>query len=219
MDAERAAEQLLTIRQLMERSALYRRALAPAMLLSGSLGVAAAALGCFGAGSAGPLSELGSPKGYFILWSGVACTAAVCALAIMRTQAWRAGELFWTPPAVRVAKAAAPPWIAAVGLLVAIGLSLQQTIEGGFRLVAASAPLWAVGHGLALHAAGFHTLRGVRLMGLAFVASGLAAALVASGKSGPETVFWSHMLMGVFFGIGHLGAGLFLRWDESRSVA
>ena len=43
MQPDRAAEHLEVIRTLMERSAVYRRALAPVMTLAGVLGTAAAA--------------------------------------------------------------------------------------------------------------------------------------------------------------------------------
>ena len=45
MDNHWAAEHLQTIRTLMERSALYRRALAPIMTFAGAVGTAAAASG------------------------------------------------------------------------------------------------------------------------------------------------------------------------------
>jgi len=43
MDTNWAAENLQVIRTLMERSTLYRRALAPVMLVSGLIGTSAAA--------------------------------------------------------------------------------------------------------------------------------------------------------------------------------
>ncbi len=46
MEPKWAEENLQTIRTLMERSAVYRRALAPIMLFAGLLGVTAAATGC-----------------------------------------------------------------------------------------------------------------------------------------------------------------------------
>ena len=45
MESNWAAEQLQTIRTLMERSAVYRRALAPIMLFVGFAGVLTAAVG------------------------------------------------------------------------------------------------------------------------------------------------------------------------------
>jgi len=45
MDSKWAEENLQTIRTLMERSAVYRRALAPIMLCAGTVGIIAAAAG------------------------------------------------------------------------------------------------------------------------------------------------------------------------------
>ena len=45
METNQVSEHLQVIRTLMERSALYRRELAPVMLSTGTLGVAAAAIG------------------------------------------------------------------------------------------------------------------------------------------------------------------------------
>jgi len=45
MESNWAAEHLQVIRTLMERSALYRRALAPIMIFNGVVGLAAAGLG------------------------------------------------------------------------------------------------------------------------------------------------------------------------------
>ena len=45
MQSDLATEHLQVIRILMERSILYRRALAPMMLLAGALGTAAAVVG------------------------------------------------------------------------------------------------------------------------------------------------------------------------------
>ena len=45
MDTSWAAENLQTIRTLMERSALYRRALAPIMTYNGVVGCVAAVIG------------------------------------------------------------------------------------------------------------------------------------------------------------------------------
>ena len=64
MKPEWAEENLQTIRTLMERSAVYRRALAPIMLFAGVSGVAAAA--------AGLLFHLDSLRAFGALWLGPA---------------------------------------------------------------------------------------------------------------------------------------------------
>src|SRR5207244_12763404 len=60
METNWATEHLQVIRTLMERSAVYRRALAPVMVLTGVLGLAAAL--------AGSLATLDSPRGFAVDW-------------------------------------------------------------------------------------------------------------------------------------------------------
>src|ERR1044071_3225647 len=108
MNANWAEENLQTIRTLMERSALYRRALAPIMLFAGAVGVLAA--------SAGILLGLSSPNAFSYLWPDAAIFVFVGAILISRRQAFKAKEFFWSPPAKRVVQAMMPSWL--VGLIV-----------------------------------------------------------------------------------------------------
>ena len=68
MDTNWAAEHLQVIRTLMERSALYRRALAPVMIFNGVLGLAGGALGW--------ALQIGSVPGFVGCWAGVALLGA-----------------------------------------------------------------------------------------------------------------------------------------------
>src|ERR1700691_245009 len=74
-----AEENLQTIRTLMERSALYRRALAPIMLLAGALGMAAAVTGL--------VFHLNTIRSFEAIWLGTAVIAVAGALMIARRQA------------------------------------------------------------------------------------------------------------------------------------
>ncbi len=101
MESNWAAENLQTIRTLMERSALYRHALAPIMLFAGVIGVLATAIGFDSASGFAP-----------ILWralvgSGDGTIAG--AFFIIRRQALKNNEPFWSPPTRRVAMALVPP--------------------------------------------------------------------------------------------------------------
>jgi hypothetical protein len=206
-DAE-AAQQLQTIRTLMERAALYRRALGPVLLVAGLLGVAAALVGW--------LLPVQSGNGFVGLWISVACIAIASSLIIIRRQSLQAAEAFWTPPTRRVATAMVPPLFA--GLAMTLPLSLAHADSGVLAL--ALPPVWVICYGLALHAAGFFTLRGIRWLGYAFVVFGAllcaAAALVTGFK---PSLRHAHLVMGVAFGIGHLAAGLWLRLQERNSAA
>jgi hypothetical protein len=90
MNEVEAAAQLQSIRALMERAALYRRALAPTLLTMGALGCAAALVGWMRPGQSGAAFA-----GY---WLGVAFVAVTAGALLMRRQALRAAEPFWTSP-------------------------------------------------------------------------------------------------------------------------
>src|SRR5580704_17346270 len=108
MESNWAEENLQTIRTLMERSAIYRRALAPIMIFAGLLGVAAAAIGlCF---------HLDSMRAFGALWLGTAVVVVAGAFLISRRQAIKDKENFWSPPTRRVGQALLPPLFAGMFL-------------------------------------------------------------------------------------------------------
>ena len=111
MDSNWASDHLQTIRTLMERSAIYRRALAPVMLSAGIIGVAAACVSCF--------KPIHSNRGFAIFWMSVGIAAVAIAYLLVRRQALREHETFWSPPTRRVTEALFPPLVAgcAIGIL------------------------------------------------------------------------------------------------------
>src|SRR5204863_2383651 len=104
METNWAAEHLQVIRTLMERSAVYRRALAPVMALTGVLGLAAAL--------AGFLGKIESLRAFTVYWLIVGLAAAAGALVLVRRQALKEGEPLWSPPTRRVTQALLPPSVA-----------------------------------------------------------------------------------------------------------
>src|ERR1041385_9268427 len=88
-----AAEHLLVIRTLMERSAIYRRALAPIALLLGLLGVLASLIGF--------LLPLQSPRLFVGYWSGVGLIGLCAAYVMARRPALKVAEPFWSAPTRR----------------------------------------------------------------------------------------------------------------------
>src|SRR5436190_19074054 len=78
METNWATEHLQVIRTLMERSAVYRRALAPIMALTGVLGIAAAL--------AGWLAKIDSPRAFAIYWLLVSLAAVAGAFILVRKQ-------------------------------------------------------------------------------------------------------------------------------------
>jgi hypothetical protein len=218
MENNWAAEQLHTIRTLMERSALYRRALAPIMIFAGLLGIAAS--------GAGLLLKIRNEAAFIGYWMGVAAVGAAGALLLVRRQALKSGEPFWSPPARHAAQSMLPPLTAGLLLgILAFAVCSQSQVAGP---VAGGRPdagalfwlpaVWAVFYGCGLHGAGFFTLRGLRLLGWLFVAAGnaiLFGALLAHLERLPEFTWQtSHYLMGGLFGLTHLAYGAGLRLTE-----
>lgn len=208
MNDAAARGHLQTIRTLMERTALYRRALAPTMGVAGCLGLLAAATGYF------LVPE--TPGGFLTLWLPAALINLAVAFLLIRRQAVRAAEPFWTPPTRRVALAALPA--AFVGAAATWPLAW---LHGGDHAVALALPAaWLICHGLALHAAGFFMPRGIRWFGWGFVLVGTAAgALVFLLPHRLISVRHAHLLMGATFGLGHLAYGVYLRVTGRDSVA
>src|SRR5207249_1433024 len=108
MESNWAAEHLQVIRTLMERSALYRRALAPIMSFNGVLGTAAALLGCGW--------RIDAPRPFILYWAGVAILAMAGSFFLVRRQALKESEPFWSPPTRRITQAMLPPLVA--GLII-----------------------------------------------------------------------------------------------------
>jgi len=203
METDWAAEQLQTIRTLMERSAVYRRALGPIMLFAGTLGTLSAI--------AGLVFHLETMRAFLALWFLTAGIVVAGAFVIARRQALKDNEPFWSPPTRRVAQALAPPLTAGLILgtvLVKVGLSNALVVTF----------IWLLFYGCALNAAGFFMPRGMRLFGWLYI--GLACASLLTLALTADTVEISaHWLMGFFFGIMHLGYGAYLMLTEKRKQA
>lgn len=215
MDDMVAAENLRVIRTLMERSALYRRALAPVSLTTGGLGLVAGAVGWF--------LGLGSVDGFVGFWMATAVLVSAVSLLIVRRQALGDREAFWSPPTRRVAEAILPPLVAGL-VLGLLALSPGKSgLTGSLSDLAWWLPsIWMVLYGCAIHAAGFFVPRGMRRLGWIFVATGcILPALIHlgpfSGKALPLT--GAHLVMAATFGGFHLAYGLYLAITETRNPA
>lgn len=201
MESNWAEENLQVIRTLMERSALYRRALAPMMLTAGVVGLVA--------GVAAWVLKIDSPTGAVGYWLVVAALCLLGAARIVRHQARKAGEPFWTLPTRKVGQAIALPFI--------LGGWLGMPFVGlGFHVLIS---LWSAIYGIALFAAGFFVSKGVRKLGLAFFVAGclllIFPRVVGDALSGVD----SHLLMGALFGGLHLVSGCYLYFTEEKDEA
>jgi len=157
MKPDWAEENLQTIRTLMERSAVYRRALAPIMFFAGLVGLATMGMGMF--------FHMNSAREFCGLWLGAAVVAVASALLIARRQALKDKEVFWSPPTRRVAQAILPPLLAGMCL----GAFPVFTDTGGLTF---ASTLWVLFYGCALHAAGFFMSRGIKVFGWLFITGG-----------------------------------------------
>jgi len=204
MESNWAVEHLQTIRTLMERTALYRRALAPIMIFNGAVGLTG--------GLVGWQLGLGSPRAFILLWTGLAAAALAGSFLLVRRQALKAAEPFWSPPTRRVAQALVAPFT--VGAVVSLILASRFDNPGTeIPLVATTVWLWLYGCGLS--AAGFFMPRGIKLLGALFIAAGclLAALLVLNINLGVHS---PHGMMAFGFGGLHLAYGVYLYFTEPR---
>jgi hypothetical protein len=205
MEHHAAAEHLQVIRTLMERSAVYRRTLAPIMLYVGCAGVAA--------GAAGLALGIEGGRPFGAWWLGAALVALAGAFAIARRQAMHDGEPFWSPPTLRVVQAILPPL--AAGLVLSLAMLASPAPDAFWQFVLPNALLY----GCAAHAAGFFMPRGMKLFGWMVIA---LAGLTATGMAllGLQAdVRVGHLMMGTLFGLVHLAYGGYLYATEPRKSA
>ena len=209
METNWAAEHLQVIRTLMERSAVYRRALAPVMTFNGAVGTAAALAGCG--------LNISSLRSFILFWACVGALALAGSFLLVRRQALKESEPFWSPPTRRITQAMLPALVAGfiVGAVVWTHVvsapeSLDNTLLMLWLVLS-----WVVLYGCAFHAAGFFMPRGMRIFGWAFILGG--CGLLAVGI--PHWISWfqySHGIMGFFFGALHLAYGVYLYFTEPR---
>ncbi len=200
-----ASENLHVIRTLMERSALYRRALAPVSLATGALGLAG--------GATGWLLGLDTARGFAWFWMAMALAGLGISLLIMRRQALGAAETFWSPPARRIAQAMMPPLFAGFVAGLVIVLPAWRDPLHGWWLPGA----WMMLFGIASHAAGFFMPRGMKTFGWLFALLGAALFLYVGSRgqnAGLPSLRLAHLVMGAAFGGLHLAYGLYLAATE-----
>lgn len=202
METNLASEHLQTIRTLMERSALYRRALAPVMMVSGIVGIAAVVVTRFVA--------IESSRQFALYWLAVSIVAIALAFVFVRKQALKDSEPFWSVPTKRVTEALLPAFF------VGFSAGVYHVVKDPIDTVSWLAMGWIIVYGCAIHAAGFFMQNRMRLFGWIFILGG-CALLFASGQAvSLRTVQAAHYLMGGFFGALHLACGIYLYFTEKR---
>ncbi|HLH57389.1 MAG TPA: hypothetical protein VKY92_27670 [Verrucomicrobiae bacterium] len=204
MESNWAADHLQVIRTLMERSALYRRALAPIMTYNGVIGVAA--------GLGGWAAKIDTNRGFVAYWSCVGLAALGGSFFLVRRQALKEAEPFWSPPTRRVAQALMPALFAGsiAGLLTLLCPSWD------FLPVGSLPAFWMLIYGCALTAAGFFMHRGMKLLGWLFILAGCTVMAIHCPALTNIPAINGHCLMGAIFGGLHLAYGVYLYFTEQR---
>ena len=204
MDKNSASENLQVIRTLMERSALYRRALAPIMCYCGALGLLCGVIGWKGG--------VRTDRAFIIFWSSVAVVALIGAFLLVRRQALKDAEPFWSPPTRRVANALMPALFIGMLTNVLVGYSSRGgSVINQLLLVA----FWMWFYGCAIHAAGFFMQRGIRLLGWIFIIFGTILVICFMNALRFEHIY-PNLVMGFGFGGLHLAYGAYLYFTEKR---
>ena len=207
MDSNWAAEHLQVIRTLMDRTGVYRRALAPLMLTVGMLGSLAGVLGWSRGWDA--------PRSFALFWLLVCGVCVLISFLLARRQALRDSEPFWSPPTRRVAQALLPPFVAGFTTVVAMFLPRWGDSTQAWWLPA----IWMILFGCASHAAGFFMPRGIRLFGWLFILAGSGLLVGLSLMDSLPSLRWGHAIMGGSFGGMHLAYGVYLYITERSKNA
>jgi len=205
METNWASDHLHTIRTLMERSALYRRALAPVMMVSGCIGLAAAVVSRF--------VSIQTNRAFSLFWLAVSLVAMAAALLLVRRQALKESEPFWSLPTKRVTQALLPAFF--VGFSAGVFHAFRDPPTGAWLLALG----WIVIYGCALHAAGFFMRNRMKLFGWIFIIGGCGLLFVSSHWPVLRTTEAAHYVMGVFFGALHLACGVYLYSAEKQRTA
>ena len=205
MDTNLASDHLQTIRTLMERSALYRRALAPIMIVSGSIGLGAAVIPHF--------VRIESNRSFSLFWLAVSLVTIATSFFLVRRQALKDSEPFWSLPTKRVTEALLPAFL--VGFSAGAYHILGNPPATAWLLALG----WIIVYGCAIHAAGFFMQNRMKLFGWFFIVGGCGMLFASASIPSLRTVQSAHLLMGMFFGVLHLACGIYLYFTEKRRTA
>jgi hypothetical protein len=187
--ADDALESLAVIRETLERTAQFTALPGRGIMLVGVTALVTSAL-------AAQYSHWISR--WMAIWIAEAIIAASIAVIAGYRKANRLGLPLWTGPGRRMIVALAPPLAAGAALTLALYLNNYQ-----FRLATMVPGTWLLLYGVALMAAGAHSVPPIPVMGAAFLVLG-AVVLVANAP------FLMNSAMAVGFGGLHLGFGWYI---------
>ena len=189
----------------MEQASVYRRAMAPLAIIIGIFGLIAAGL-------AEVFGWVG-PDYFAVYWIVIANFSESAALLLIRIQALKSNEAFWSPPTRRVVNAMIPLLLAGLGLGI-----LEMINKPNVRTSVILAAHWMILYGGALHAAGFFMQRGIKLLGWIYIILGSFLLIFNELNVMPYLKEDNaHWLMAFAFGIINLVYGFYLKLTEESS--
>ena len=146
-------------------------------------------------------------------WIVIAIFSVSSALLLIRIQALKSNEAFWSPPTRRVVNAMIPLLLAGLGLGI-----LEMINKPNVRTSVILAAHWMILYGGALHAAGFFMQRGIKLLGWIYIILGSFFLIFNELNVMPYLKEDNaHWLMAFAFGIINLVYGFYLKLTEESS--
>jgi hypothetical protein len=176
-----AADNLVFIREAMERSSTFTAIPGAGGAVMGGIGLAAASLA-----AAQPTPDL-----WLAVWLGAAALASLVGLVTMWRKANRAGLTLTGTSARRFGAGMAAPFIAGAAITYALWAARNFTVM---------APAWLLLYGAGLLTGGQFSVTVVRWIGVSFMAVGLAAVVTPPA--------WGNIWLALGFGVMHIGFGI-----------
>ncbi len=192
MDARQAARNLEVIRTLMERTCQYE-------LLTARAGLVAGTLAGLGALSFSVLDAT-NPLHFGAIWGIVFIGSLVATGTGTVLRGRERGEQVWSRQARTVVLALVPALVAALALTVFFFAQGQHLWLPG---------VWMLCYAQGALATAAYAPAPIRWLGMSVLAAGCVTLVL-----GPA---WAVPLMGVVFGLGHIGLGVVLLLAERRS--
>ena len=195
MKPEKAAENLAVIRQLMERPVRYSTMSGPAGILAGlaALGGLAADKYFWSLHSAETALWIN-----MCVWAGVFMVALAGVLVLTRLREIPQGMPWWSPVKRRILTTVLPPFVAGVGLTLAI--AYRWYVADGPNQWGLIPAVWMLFYGVACWQVGEFSILEIRIMGVAFLVAGLIVG--AFFHNAP------HLTIGLTFGGFHVVYGV-----------
>jgi len=180
---DHAAENLVFIRQAMERSATFTT-------IPGAGGVA---MGIVAFGASAVAARQPSADRWLAVWIGAAAIAAIVGLFAMERKARNAGSTLTGPTGRRFALGMAAPFVAGAAITYELWAVRNFTVM---------APSWLLLYGAGVLTGGIFSVPIVRAIGVCFMALGIAAIFTP-----PE---WGNLWLAIGFGGLHVGFGAYI---------